>query len=81
MIADAFLFINTCLNSFDHCALNFSLILSMEINYSLIGLIALIVVVIVIFLARRNYKDEKDLEKTLNESELDPEQHKDDESV
>ncbi|HEY1008694.1 MAG: hypothetical protein ACO1NS_12130 [Daejeonella sp.] len=53
----------------------------MEINYSLIGLIALIVVVIVIFLARRNYKDEKDLEKTLNESELDPEQHKDDESV
>lgn len=49
----------------------------MEINYSLVGLIALLVVVLIVFLARKNYKDEKDFEKKLNDSEISPEEHKD----
>ncbi len=49
----------------------------MEINYTIIGLTALVVVVLVIFLVRRNHKDEKDFEKKLNESEVKPEEHKD----
>jgi uncharacterized membrane protein len=71
----------TFLKFFGHYALNYVLNLSMEINYMIIGLIALIAVVIVIVLARRNHRDKEDLEKTLNESALDPEQHKEPESI
>ncbi len=48
----------------------------MEINYSIAGLVILIVVILLIFMIRRNQKDEKDFEKGVNESELEPEQHK-----
>jgi hypothetical protein len=49
----------------------------MEINYSIVGLILLIAIVIIIVLIRRNKKDQKDFEKSVNESEMQPEEHKD----
>ncbi len=49
----------------------------MEVNYSSIGLILLVAVVIIIFVIRRNRKDRKDFEKTVNESEVQPDKHKD----
>ncbi len=47
----------------------------MELNYPITGLIILIVVVLLIIIIRRNRKDEKEFEKTVNESEIEPEQH------
>ncbi|MES2872909.1 MAG: hypothetical protein V4708_04235 [Bacteroidota bacterium] len=49
----------------------------MEINYFIVGLILIIAIVVVIVLIRRNRKDQKNFEETVNESELHPEQHKD----
>lgn len=49
----------------------------MEINYFVVGLILIIAIIIVIVLIRRNKKDQKDFEETVNEAELQPEQHKD----
>jgi len=47
----------------------------MELNYPITGLIILIVIILLIIIIRRNQKDEKDFEKSVNESEIDPEQH------
>jgi preprotein translocase subunit YajC len=49
----------------------------MEINFFVVGLILIIAIVIVIVVIRRNTKDQKDFEQTVNESELQPEEHKD----
>lgn len=49
----------------------------MESNYLIIGLIILISIVIIIILIRRNKKDQHDFENTVNESEIEPEKHKD----
>lgn len=49
----------------------------MEINYFIVGLILIIAIVVVIVVIRRNKKDQKDFEHTVNESELQPEEHKD----
>jgi len=49
----------------------------MEINYPIVGVILLIAFLLIIFLIRRNKKDQKAFEKNVNESEIEPEQHKD----
>ncbi len=49
----------------------------MEINYTIVGLILLIAIVIIIVLIRRNKKDQKNFEESVNESEIQPEEHKD----
>ena len=49
----------------------------MEINYFIVGIILIIAIVVVIVLIRKNKKDEKNFEKTVNESEMQPEKHKD----
>jgi LPXTG-motif cell wall-anchored protein len=49
----------------------------MNINYSLVGLVALAGIILLIFLIRRNQKDKKDFEKDITKSEIEPEQHKD----
>ena len=50
----------------------------MEINYVVVGLIILAIIVVVLMI-RKNRTDEKDFEKTINQSEVEPEQHKTDE--
>jgi len=52
----------------------------MEINYVLIGLVALAVIVLIAWLIRRNNRDKKDLERKINLSDLTPEKHHDDEA-
>lgn len=49
----------------------------MEINYYIVGLILLIAILVIIIVIRRNTKDQKDFERTVNESEIEPESHKD----
>ncbi len=49
----------------------------MDLNYSIIAIILVIAVVIIVILIKRNKKDQKDFEKSVNESELQPEEHKD----
>ncbi len=49
----------------------------MEFNYPIVGVILLIAVLIIFALIRRNKKDQKNFEKSINESEMEPEQHKD----
>lgn len=41
----------------------------MEINYTVLGIVAFVVVLIIVFLARRNRKDQKDYEKDKIQSE------------
>lgn len=52
----------------------------MEINYSIVGLILLVTIFLIIFLIRKNKKDKKKLESDLNQSELKPEKHGDDQA-
>lgn len=47
----------------------------MEIDYALIGVIALVLIIFIMWLIRRNIKDEKDFEKDNIQSELKPEKH------
>jgi Ca2+/Na+ antiporter len=47
----------------------------MEINYWWVGLFLLLMVILVIWLIKRNRKDEKDWEKEVIQSELKPEDH------
>ena len=49
-----------------------------SINYWWTGLVLLLLVLLVIWLIKRNRKDEKDLEKEIIQSELKPEKHDDD---
>jgi preprotein translocase subunit YajC len=49
----------------------------MEINYSIVGLIVILAIVIIIVLIRRNRKDQENFEEAVNESEKQPEDHKD----
>jgi hypothetical protein len=51
----------------------------MTLNYTVAGIILLAIILLVIFLMRRNLKDEKKFEKDMSQSELDPEKHKSDE--
>ncbi|WP_169304291.1 hypothetical protein [Pedobacter frigoris] len=47
----------------------------MEIDYALLGLIALALIIFILWLVRRNIKDEKKFEKDSIQSELKPEKH------
>ncbi|WP_411274807.1 hypothetical protein [Daejeonella sp.] len=49
----------------------------MEFNYLIVGLILIIAIVIIIVLIKRNQKDQKNFEETVDRSDLPPEQHKD----
>ncbi|MGK6349685.1 FeoB-associated Cys-rich membrane protein [Parapedobacter sp. DT-150] len=50
----------------------------MEINYMIVALVLLGVIILVIWLIRRNQKDKKELERKLNLSDLEPEKHSED---
>ncbi|WP_257667628.1 FeoB-associated Cys-rich membrane protein [Parapedobacter tibetensis] len=50
----------------------------METNYIIIGLVLTAVIVLIIWLIRRNQKDRKDFERTVNQSELNLKKHKED---
>lgn len=50
----------------------------MEVNYVLIGLVALAVIILIAWLIRRNNKDKRDLERKINLSDLTPERHEGD---
>jgi preprotein translocase subunit YajC len=50
----------------------------MEINYPILGLVVLAVICLIVFLVRRNRKDEKKFEKEMTESEIKPEKHDED---
>ena len=50
--------------------------MDMEINYTITGIVILVAIVLVIMIIKRNRKDMKNLEKGLNESEIEPEEHK-----
>ncbi|WP_170827241.1 FeoB-associated Cys-rich membrane protein [Arcticibacter eurypsychrophilus] len=52
----------------------------MEIGYFFAGLVLIAVVALIVYLIRRNQKDEKKFEKDLNRSELRPDKH-DDEQI
>jgi len=41
----------------------------MEINWFVIGIVAICAIILIVFLVRRNLKDEKDLEVFLNKNE------------
>ena len=49
----------------------------MNINYTVVAIVSLVVVLLIIFLIRSNQKDKKKLEKGMNEEEITPEKHKD----
>lgn len=49
----------------------------MDINYWWIGLFIVLMAILVIWLIKRNIKDENKFEKELIQSELKPEAHKD----
>jgi uncharacterized membrane protein YiaA len=49
----------------------------METGYFFAGLVLIAVVALIIYLIRRNRKDEKQFEKDFNRSELKPDKHDD----
>ncbi|MEJ7692755.1 hypothetical protein [Daejeonella sp.] len=53
----------------------------MEFNYTTVGIILFIAIVIIFVLIRRNKKDQKDFEKNINESEMLPDEHKQDDPL
>lgn len=50
----------------------------MELNYLIIIPVIIIIAALVIFLIRRNRKDENELEQRLNKPDLKPEKHDED---
>lgn len=49
-----------------------------DVNYFIAGIVIVAVIGLIIFLIRRNRKDEKRFEKDMIDSEIKPEKHKDD---
>ena len=49
----------------------------MAINYPIAGAVVLAVILLIIFLIRRNQKDEKKFERDMIDSEVKPDKHKD----
>ena len=39
----------------------------MEVNWTVLGILAICVIVLIVYLVKRNLKDEKEVEKILNE--------------
>lgn len=50
----------------------------MELNYPIIGLILLAAFILLLYLIRRNRKDEREFEKDFTKGEIEPEEHKED---
>ena len=50
----------------------------MEINYPFAGISIFIVICLIIYLIRRNRKDQTKYEKEANEAGIEPEKHEDD---
>jgi len=48
----------------------------MELNYVIVGLVALAIITGLLWFIRRNRRDRKDLERKLNRQDMDPERHK-----
>jgi hypothetical protein len=42
----------------------------MEVNWTVIGILAFCAIILVVYLIRRNRKDEKDVEKFFNEEKI-----------
>lgn len=51
----------------------------MEINYLIVGIVVVIAISLLVFMIRRNQKDQKKFEKDFNQSELEPDKHRDEE--
>ncbi len=49
----------------------------MNINYLLVGAVLFLVIFLIIYLIRRNRKDEKILEHDMNMAEMKPDEHTD----
>ena len=52
----------------------------MEINYVIVGFVLLGVILLLVWLIRRNRKDQKELERKLNLFDLEPDKHREDEN-
>lgn len=48
----------------------------MDMNYAAVALIIFLTIVIIVVLIYRNKKDQKNFEEKVNQSELQPEEHK-----
>jgi len=46
----------------------------MEVNWWILGIVAIAVIILVIYIIWKNFKDKKDLEISLNE-DIEPEKH------
>jgi preprotein translocase subunit YajC len=47
----------------------------MDVNYVVVALVVLGIILLIVFLIRRNNKDRRDFEKQLNDTEIKPDQH------
>ena len=54
------------------------ILLTMEMNYLIVAGVFLLVIILIIWMIRRNQKDKKKFEKEIINSELKPESHKED---
>ena len=50
----------------------------MELNIGIVAVVAILAILLIFFTIRRNLRDQKDLENTINETELGPDRHKED---
>lgn len=51
------------------------------INYTILGIFLIVIILFLIFIIRRNNKDRKLFERDLNRSEMEPDQHTDEEHI
>ncbi|HEY0669482.1 MAG TPA: hypothetical protein VGD22_14965 [Sphingobacteriaceae bacterium] len=51
------------------------------INYTILGIFLIPIILFLIFIIRRNNKDRKSFERDLNRSEMEPDQHTDEEHI
>lgn len=50
-------------------------------DYIILGVLLILIIVLLIFIIKRNNKDRKEFERDLNQSEIKPEQHSDNEKI
>ncbi|NEU07636.1 hypothetical protein GZH53_04850 [Flavihumibacter sp. R14] len=48
----------------------------MELNVEILVIVGILAILLLYFIIRRNFKDQKDLEDTIKKSELHPDRHK-----
>ena len=49
----------------------------MEIDYIIVAIVGMLALLVIIFTIRKNSKEEKKLEETINEEEIKPDIHRD----